>query len=204
MGKPFTYDWWHEHYKDVRGNIKTTMLYGVLGGLVTGFHFLVEGMPWWRHSLVDFLFALLALWLASALWRNSSAASSSPAPDQPHVFSESVLTPLQDDALRLAARLNILIVDFNLPDKPSFTGDKMADVATVSRHFEKVRAIEAKMTASYVLRFKPEAIRIHLRFAELGIPDRSYGVLADTAHRQEDILKMKTALREMAMRAFDL
>ncbi len=73
MANPLSWEWWQEHYKDVRGNLKTTLLYTVVGGLVTAFHFLVAGMQWWRHALVDFLFAFISIWLGASLWSVKSA-----------------------------------------------------------------------------------------------------------------------------------
>jgi hypothetical protein len=61
-------DWCVRQYHDVKGNLKTSVLYTVFGGMMTAFHFLVSGIPWWRHALIDFLFAISIIWVAVAMW----------------------------------------------------------------------------------------------------------------------------------------
>ena len=58
---------------------------------MTTFHFLVAGMPRWRHALVDFLFAVAILWGAVTMWKLRAKRSSKTTPPSSSI---EVATPL--------------------------------------------------------------------------------------------------------------
>jgi hypothetical protein len=66
------YDRGSKHWEDIKGNVKFWAILTALGAMTTAFHFLVSGMPTWRHGLVDFLFGILVIWLAITIWKDGA------------------------------------------------------------------------------------------------------------------------------------
>ncbi len=57
---------------------------------MTAFHFLVSGMPWWRHALVDFLFAVAMIWIAVTMWEMRAKRRAQRVPAKSQIGIEEV------------------------------------------------------------------------------------------------------------------
>ena len=101
------FGWCARHWADIRGNVKFWAVFTVLSAMTTAFHFLVSGMPWWRHVLVDFLFGILVIWLAITIWEcRRKKHATVPYPSKSQLF-----TPLQTEAFQLAKDLNNFLTE---------------------------------------------------------------------------------------------
>jgi hypothetical protein len=180
-------DWTAKQYAEIGPGIKSSLIWVVLAAMVTGFHWLMSGLPLWRHVLADAVLLIVAIWagIATINWLGKRAVSVIPNIALPSDPYADVLTPLQIDALRLAH--DLLAFQIELGPQPN-------EMTVV----EWRRIVRAK----YALRFHTKAVNVCQRLAEISLSDHHFASLVDSTDSQENVVDLAHTLRRMAFSAF--
>lgn len=191
-------NWIVLQYRVMEGNLKTWLLFTILGGIMTGFAFLVGGLPLWRHISILALFFGVCIWASVATWKASGHQNRLGDPFSPE--QEAVLSPLQIEVFQLAKDLQEFIDSVGpIPaDRPfGFTSNGFIDGLRDSMH--RFGAWSTQLNSGYTNKFSKKVKYLRHQLATRGvnpwpeIPDEARAI------NYRDILKLPQVIAQSAV-----